>query len=384
MTAVEARREPRRSVSLNTAEVARLIETGKQRGLIKAPAPAPVTVAAAPIRRPRKTRTAVPRIEPVEDGIALPVLKDGTKILDLNGVMAKWMDVTPDLAARWLKNNFGNRPVSDDTVIAYARDMIAGQWVPTHQGIAFNDKDELIDGQHRLLAVVKSGVSVRMMVTFNLPSHIGGKQVTTMDAVDRGRTRSVGDQLKIQHKMKDGTVIAGACATLANICYGERTRRLSVGHTLAILQEFEPAVLWVIERRSKQVGLRSTGVLGAFAFALMTEFTGNAEKPFWRNDELTPIAEMFEQLNHGDQFRNGSAIKKLRDFLTSPEAQLLTRSLDRGLAEVVLQAIDLELQGAEVEQLVVLDKGANAFRERLRDRVEKVRALFVLPEAAND
>ena len=31
-----------------------------------------------------------------------------------------------------------------------------GQWASTHQGIAFADDDTLIDGQHRLLAIVKA------------------------------------------------------------------------------------------------------------------------------------------------------------------------------------------------------------------------------------
>jgi len=94
------------------------------------------------------------------------------------------------MAKDWLENNFRNRPISEDTVAAYARDMIAGQWVATHQGVAFNDKDELIDGQHRLHAIVRCDKTIRMMVTFGLPSVIEGKQMTTMDCVDRGRTRS--------------------------------------------------------------------------------------------------------------------------------------------------------------------------------------------------
>jgi hypothetical protein len=124
-------------------------------------------------------------------------------------------------------------------VDAYARDMLNGVWVPTHQGLAFNDRDELIDGQHRLQAIVKSGCTVRMMVTFGLASVIDGKEMTTMDAVDRGRTRSVADQLKIQHGFKDGAITAAICTNLAAICSQERTRRLSVGQTLEIFRAFE-------------------------------------------------------------------------------------------------------------------------------------------------
>jgi hypothetical protein len=77
--------------------------------------------------------------------------------------------VTPALAQEWLaKNTPTNRNVSMHTVQAYADEMKAGRWVLTHQGVAFNAFGELIDGQHRLKAVVMSGASVEMMVTTDL------------------------------------------------------------------------------------------------------------------------------------------------------------------------------------------------------------------------
>ncbi|HEV2210835.1 MAG TPA: hypothetical protein VG167_18840 [Verrucomicrobiae bacterium] len=158
-----------------------------------------------------------------------PIEKDGIDVTALNGVRSQWMDITPEMAARWLKNNFRNRPIRWDTVKAYARDMLNGNWVPTHQGLAFNDQDALIDGQHRLHAIVMAKMTVRMMVTFGVPSKIDGKEMTTMDAVDRGATRSVGDQLTIQHGLKHGSITASVCSAVGSLCFGERTRRLSVG-----------------------------------------------------------------------------------------------------------------------------------------------------------
>lgn len=215
-------------------------------------------------------------------------------------------------------------------------------------------------------------MTVRMMVTFGVPSKIDGKEMTTMDAVDRGATRSVGDQLTIQHGLKHGSITASVCSAVGSLCFGERTRRLSVGQTLEILREFEPAVTYVIEHRSKAHGLRSSGVLAGFAFALATE------EGIW--DGKTPINDMFERLNLGERLEDESPIKALRTFLTSEEAKLLTRSLDRGMAELVLQAILLELKGAKVSKLEMALDGANHFRELQRERAEKVAALFKLPE----
>jgi hypothetical protein len=50
-----------------------------------------------------------------------------------------------------------------------AADMAAGRWQLTHQGIAIGPNGEVIDGQHRLHAVVLSGVTVMMLVTYNVP-----------------------------------------------------------------------------------------------------------------------------------------------------------------------------------------------------------------------
>ena len=124
-----------------------------------------------------------------EAGAPATIEKNGTPVTAGAGLSSQWMDIDPGLAAHWLQNNFVNRTLSEDTITAYARDMVNGEWLPTHQGVAFNDRDALIDGQHRLHAVIRSGKTVRMMVTFGLASVIPGKEVTTMDAVDRGRPR---------------------------------------------------------------------------------------------------------------------------------------------------------------------------------------------------
>jgi hypothetical protein len=326
----------------NADEIRRLVRVGKARGLVH------------------------------HAGEALAVEKNGKPAAALGGVRSQWMDVTPELAARWLENNFRNRSIDDDVVAAYARDMVNGVWVPTHQGVAFNDCDELIDGQHRLRAVVLSGKTIRMMVTFGLPSAIAGKEMTTMDAIDRGRTRSVADQLKIQHGLANGSVIAAATASVARLCCDQRTKRLSVGQTLEIFRAFEQPIVFVIQHRSKVWGLRQAGLLAAFAFAGMTEEGFGAG--------MSPLAKMYLALLAGDGLCERSALARLRTFLTSDEAKLLNRGTDRGIAELVLQAVLLEQRGKLVEKLTLAQDGANHFRTLQPARVTKIAEMFALPK----
>lgn len=304
----------------------------------------------------------------LDPNAAVPVKKNGVDIATGGALRSQWMEISPELAGRWLENNFRNRPLQPDVVQAYARDMRAGVWVATHQGVAFNDRDELIDGQHRLHAIVAAGITVRMMVTFGLPAKIEGSEMTTMDCVDRGRTRSVADQLKIQHGMKNGSIVAAVSASLAAICSSERTRRLSVGQTLEIYREFQTAVDAVISQRSKAWGLRSAGVLAGFAFAMTSG-----------KDSHSKIAAMYCQLVTGVGLHLGTAMHSLRAFLTSDDAKLLSRGTDRGIAELVLEAIRLELTKKPVTKLDLSTAGAEFFRARQGERVAKIAAMFALP-----
>jgi hypothetical protein len=299
-----------------------------------------------------------------ESGMPVSIAKTGRPAAALGNVKTQWMDITPALAREWLKNNFGNRKISDDTVKAYARDMAAGVWTATHQGIAFNDRDELIDGQHRLLAIILSGVTVRMLVTFGLPAKIDGHEMTTMDAVDRHRPRSVSNQLRIQHGMKNGPAIAMIGASLAVLCQPERTRRLSVDQTLKIYAEFRSAVDWVIDVKSPEKGIRSKGVLAACAFAVTA---------------VPPVKSLCRMIFHPDPETPAPMVAKLRDFLVSDAAVLLGRSSDRGLAELTLQALYQDHLQDPAPTLELDPAGIRFFASKQPARVAKITSFFTLP-----
>lgn len=109
------------------------------------------------------------------------------------------MNVTPEMAQAWLDGaNTSNRSVSHHTVSRYAADMVAGCWRDTHQNaIAFYDDGVLADGQHRLSAVVKSGVTVPMYVALGLDRN-------TASAIDQGRSRKMSDVMSIMGILNNG------------------------------------------------------------------------------------------------------------------------------------------------------------------------------------
>jgi hypothetical protein len=101
------------------------------------------------------------------------------------------MMITPDMALNWLeKVNTNNRPVVDAHVHRLARDMKEGRWILTHEGIAFSPDGVLLDGQHRLWAIVEAEVPIELHVWFNVTRD-------ALMAIDSGKPRSLADILHL-------------------------------------------------------------------------------------------------------------------------------------------------------------------------------------------
>jgi hypothetical protein len=127
--------------------------------------------------------------------------------------------VTPATAVKWLEGNTHNRAVRDQTVQRYSRDMKAGRWRLTHQGIAFGPDGKLLDGQHRLWAIVEADTAVKLMVARGVPDDVQA-------VIDDNLPRSAGDALKLTRGVATRTVeIAIAKRILADTLHAKSTRQ---------------------------------------------------------------------------------------------------------------------------------------------------------------
>lgn len=100
-------------------------------------------------------------------------------------------NITPGKAQNYLKVSGGNRPISKVTVRSYADTMRKGRWMLNGVPIIFDNEGRLIDGHHRLLAVVEAGIPVR----FDVARGAAPEAFTTIDC---GRHRNVGQLLAMQ------------------------------------------------------------------------------------------------------------------------------------------------------------------------------------------
>lgn len=101
------------------------------------------------------------------------------------------VEVTPELAAEWLAKNTHNRNIRQRQVTAYARDMAQGMWRMTGEPVKFAHDGTLLDGQHRLMAVLRADVPVRFAVA-------RGLDLESQDNMDSGIKRQFGDVLHLK------------------------------------------------------------------------------------------------------------------------------------------------------------------------------------------
>lgn len=76
-------------------------------------------------------------------------------------------------AESYLALSRGNRVsgLRKENLRRLVRDILAGEFYLTHEGIAFDDQGALVDGHHRLTAIVQAKThSVQMMVTRGVPA----------------------------------------------------------------------------------------------------------------------------------------------------------------------------------------------------------------------
>lgn len=104
------------------------------------------------------------------------------------------INVTPAMAQKFLDSNAEfQRNLRIGEVKTLAEAMRRGEWVLTHQGVAFDSNGRLIDGQHRLHAIIMSGLPQDMLV-------VNGVDPAAFKVLDIGAKRSTADLLSIDKK----------------------------------------------------------------------------------------------------------------------------------------------------------------------------------------
>lgn len=99
--------------------------------------------------------------------------------------------ITVEKAKVILGNNANNRAVNERNLSSLVSDMKSGSWKQTGESIKIAQNGRLLDGQHRLLAIIKTKIPQKMLVTRGLDND-------AFKFIDTGRSRKASDVLAIE------------------------------------------------------------------------------------------------------------------------------------------------------------------------------------------
>ncbi len=113
-----------------------------------------------------------------------------TKVYAIDAPRIAVEKVTPEIAAQMLGTMSGNRPIRQRMVNRFSREMIAGKWLLNGESIKISREGRLIDGQHRLNAIIAAKTAVSLFV-------VRGVDPSAFLTLDTGVSRSYHDAATI-------------------------------------------------------------------------------------------------------------------------------------------------------------------------------------------
>lgn len=169
---------------------------------------------------------------------------------------AELKTITPEWASEILaEKNAGNRPMNRIHVETLAKEMRRGKWKVNGDTICLNG-DRLIDGQHRLAAVVMSGMPIQSFVVEGLPSDV-------FDTIDVGKRRSAGDTLGVLGE-KNTRCLAAVLALVDKYVTGRSEKSVTYTNTeIEELLKKYPNVRNFVQSNGKSAGLIQQSILYA-------------------------------------------------------------------------------------------------------------------------
>lgn len=116
--------------------------------------------------------------------------------------------VTPEMAMRLLDANKLNRPLASGHAERIAQQITNGKWRFNGDTIKISDTGDVLDGQHRLWAIIESKTAVETIIV----DGIKRDAFATIDTIRK--PRSLGDTVALSGNTRHRSVIGGALSWL--------------------------------------------------------------------------------------------------------------------------------------------------------------------------
>lgn len=215
------------------------------------------------------------------------------------------VDVTPELAKAILGQNDKNRPISSDTVTKYSKLMKQNKWQFNGETIIIAIDGTLLDGQHRLSAIVASKTVQKMIV-------VKGVAKDAFTTIDIGKKRNASDALATySEKYKKYRILIAACAkTLTEfdkdgVWNGDVISERLTHEEMIKFVEVNQGILKSVEYVSSLSGARKIIPQSALA----------ACHYLFSKKDTFEAARFFEKLNNGERLNAEDPVLVLRQRL---------------------------------------------------------------------
>lgn len=130
-----------------------------------------------------------------------------------------YVEMTPDYAAELLDLNTNNRNANLVSVERIARYIRDGMFYFNGASVVVSNTGVLLDGQHRLMAIVKTGMTAPILL-------VEGVQEEALKSIDQGKPRSTADILTLDGVgIKNVTAVGSIARNL--VLFGDHKDRLA-------------------------------------------------------------------------------------------------------------------------------------------------------------
>lgn len=258
------------------------------------------------------------------------------------GITMEFVVVDPDKAREWLESMAANRRVSRVNLEALTQAMEEGRWHNDGTPIRFNKHGQLIDGQHRLWALINTDRTEEFIVMW-------GVDERAMTTLDTGKTRSRGDVLMIHDpNLTNVNQVAAATTIMLRWEKGARNNYLrnqyvSNDDVVEFYDKHREEVVEATKHAARMSSHVAAGSVQAYALCYWLFSTLDVED-----------AEFFwDRVIDGQALEIGSPIYALRELLRREARQASTREKMRAdiLAALMIKAWNAYRRGEDVRLL---------------------------------
>ena len=252
-------------------------------------------------------------------------------------------EITPAMAQRYLEQSRENRPLSVRTVRELSQAIHNDEWQLNGEAIKFDEHGNLIDGQHRMNAIIQSNRSIKTYVCRNLPSD-------SFKTIDTGKKRNNADTLGLLG-FSNPTVLAATCRFVLNFQVNQlKSNEIVTNIRMEQFINDNPDIMTSVDfvKTVKAEGLVPLSIAGGLHF-LMNKCDEDEAELFFRD------------LAKGSMLAASDPVFLLREKMLHYRGRVGAKLTRRDISALLIKAWNYRRTGTTVKRLVWAKKSGEEF-----------------------